>query len=107
MLEDAEKLAEETDGLIADFDAMHTIPHNLRVLASRIEPSGGPVTVLSQNYGAMSRQMSDWFGAHVMGEKQQLRQDQILGERQPVCRGHGARSDRMRQPAAAGTPRSG
>ncbi|KIC33182.1 PAS domain-containing protein [Leisingera sp. ANG-S5] len=68
MLEDAEKLAEETDGLIADFDAMHTIPHNLRVLASRIEPSGGPVTVLSQNYGAMSRQMSDWFGAHVMGE---------------------------------------
>ncbi|MDC0658054.1 PAS domain-containing protein [Leisingera sp. SS27] len=68
MLRDAEKLAEETDGLIADFDAMHTIPHNLRVLASRIEPSGGPVTVLSQNYGAMSRQMSDWFGAHVMGE---------------------------------------
>lgn len=68
MLSNAEALAEETDGLIADFDAMHTIPHNLRVLASRIEPSGGPVTVLSQNYGSMSRQMSDWFGAHVMGE---------------------------------------
>ncbi len=68
MLRKAEALAEETDGLISDFDAMHTIPHNLRVLASRIEPSGGPVTVLSQNYGSMSRQMSDWFGAHVMGE---------------------------------------
>ncbi|AHD01455.1 PAS domain-containing protein [Leisingera methylohalidivorans] len=68
MLRMAETLVEETEGLITDFDAMHTIPHNLRVLASRIEPSGGPVTVLSQNYGSMSREMSDWFGAHVMGE---------------------------------------
>ncbi|MFY0310207.1 PAS domain-containing protein [Leisingera sp. D0M16] len=68
MLRNAETLVEETEGLIADFDAMHTIPHNLRVLASRIEPSGGPVTVLSQNYGSMSREMSDWFAAHVMGK---------------------------------------
>lgn len=68
MLRNAETLVEETEGLITDFDAMHTIPHNLRVLASRIEPSGGPVTVLSQNYGSMSREMSDWFGAHVMGK---------------------------------------
>ncbi|MEP4037499.1 MULTISPECIES: PAS domain-containing protein [unclassified Pseudophaeobacter] len=68
MMSNAEVLVEETQGLVKDFDAMHTIPHNLRVIASRIEPSGGPVTVLSQNYGAMSREMSDWFAAHVMGE---------------------------------------
>ena len=68
MLSNAETLVTETQGLVKDFDAMHTIPHNLRVIASRIEPSGGPVTVLSQNYGAMSREMSDWFAAHVMGE---------------------------------------
>ncbi|WP_417699843.1 PAS domain-containing protein [Pseudophaeobacter sp.] len=68
MMANAETLVEETQGLVKDFDAMHTIPHNLRVIASRIEPSGGPVTVLSQNYGAMSREMSDWFAAHVMGE---------------------------------------
>lgn len=67
MLKDARTLVEETEGLITDFDAMNTIPHNLRVIASRIEPSGGPVTVLSQNYGAMSREMSDWFSTHVMG----------------------------------------
>ncbi|MFS4582429.1 PAS domain-containing protein [Phaeobacter sp. C3_T13_0] len=67
-LEDARTLVGETEGLIKDFDAMHTIPHNLRVIASRIEPSGGPVTVLSQNYGSMSREMSDWFAAHVMGK---------------------------------------
>ncbi|MEP2716858.1 PAS domain-containing protein [Pseudophaeobacter sp.] len=68
MMSNAETLVGETQGLVKDFDAMHTIPHNLRVIASRIEPSGGPVTVLSQNYGAMSREMSDWFAAHVMGE---------------------------------------
>ncbi|MDE4133725.1 chemotaxis protein [Phaeobacter sp. QD34_3] len=68
MLENAQTLVDQTEGLVKDFDAMHTIPHNLRVIASRIEPAGGPVTVLSQNYGAMSRQMSDWFAAHVMGE---------------------------------------
>ncbi|AXT36514.1 chemotaxis protein [Phaeobacter sp. LSS9] len=68
MLDNAKTLVSETEGLIKDFDAMHTIPHNLRVIASRIEPSGGPVTVLSQNYGAMSREMSDWFAAHVMGK---------------------------------------
>ncbi|WP_293576605.1 chemotaxis protein, partial [Phaeobacter sp.] len=68
MSENAQALVAETEGLIKDFDAMHTIPHNLRVIASRIEPAGGPVTVLSQNYGAMSREMSDWFESHVMGK---------------------------------------
>lgn len=68
MLRNSEKLLDETHGLVKDFEAMHTIPHNLRVIASRIEPSGGPVTVLSQNYGAMSREMSDWFERNVMGE---------------------------------------
>ncbi|CUH79152.1 Aerotaxis receptor [Tritonibacter multivorans] len=68
MLKNSDTLLEETRGLIKDFEAMHTIPHNLRVIASRIEPSGGPVTVLSQNYGAMSREMSDWFERNVMGE---------------------------------------
>ncbi len=68
MLKNSEALLDETHGLITEFEAMHTIPHNLRVIASRIEPSGGPVTVLSQNYGAMSREMSDWFERNVMGE---------------------------------------
>lgn len=65
--DDATSLASETSGLVSDFSAMRTIPHNLRVIASRIEPAGGPVTVLSQNYGSMSRNMSDWFEANVIG----------------------------------------
>ncbi|MEP2715339.1 PAS domain-containing protein [Pseudophaeobacter sp.] len=64
---DAASLRSETSGLVSDFSAMRTIPHNLRVIASRIEPSGGPVTVLSQNYGVMSRSMSEWFEANVIG----------------------------------------
>ncbi|MVO16298.1 PAS domain-containing protein [Parasedimentitalea huanghaiensis] len=67
-LDHADELVNETEGLVQEFEAMRTIPHNLRVIASRIEPAGGPVTVLSQNYGTMSRDMSDWFATHVLGE---------------------------------------
>ncbi len=63
-----EELTAQTDQLIQQFDAMRTIPHNLRVIASRLEPTGGPVTTLSQNYGTMSREMSQWFETHVLGE---------------------------------------
>ncbi len=66
MLEAAGKLVGETASLVQDFDATRTTPHNLRVIASRIEPAGGPVTVLSENYGVMSREMSRWFESHVM-----------------------------------------
>ncbi|MEW2911220.1 PAS domain-containing protein [Leisingera sp. JC11] len=66
-------LVEETEGLVQEFESMRTIPHNLRVIASRIEPAGGPVTVLSQNYSSMSRDMSDWFAAHVWGKDSNFR----------------------------------
>jgi len=68
MLGNADELLQQTESLVKEFEAMRTIPHNLRVIASRIEPAGGPVTVLSQNYGTMSRDMSEWFEKHVMGE---------------------------------------
>ncbi|WP_052248990.1 PAS domain-containing protein [Leisingera sp. ANG-Vp] len=69
----AGKLVEETEALVQEFESMRTIPHNLRVIASRIEPAGGPVTVLSQNYSAMSREMSNWFEAHVWGKNSNFR----------------------------------
>jgi PAS domain-containing protein len=68
MLKNADDLVEETNNLVREFDAMRTIPHNLRVIASRIEPAGGPVTELSENYGTMSRKISEWFEAHVKGD---------------------------------------
>ena len=69
MLTSADTLKKQSEGLVQEFEAMRTIPHNLRVIASRIEPAGGPVTVLSQNYSTMSRSMSEWFEDHVLGEK--------------------------------------
>lgn len=65
----AQELRGQTDGLTADFHSMRTIPHNLRVIASRLEATGGPITTLSQNYGAMSRDMSNWFENNVVGDE--------------------------------------
>jgi aerotaxis receptor len=33
-----------------------------------MEPTGGPISTLSKNYGIMSRDMFEWFEAHVLGE---------------------------------------
>ncbi len=68
MIDLAEELTQQTGLLTNQFEAMRTIPHNLRVIASRLEPTGGPVSTLSQNYGTMSREMSQWFATHVLGE---------------------------------------
>lgn len=67
MLQASGRLREATDGLVADFHAMRTIPHNMRVIAARLEPTGGPISTLSQNYGAISREMSDWFSENIVG----------------------------------------
>ena len=64
----AESLTNETNGLINEFEMMRTVPHNMRVIASRLEPTGGPVSTLSKNYGAISQEMSDWFAHYAVGE---------------------------------------
>ncbi len=67
ILKAADRLQNETAALVDEFHAMRTIPHNMQVIASRLEPTGGPVSTLSKNYGAISREMSDWFEANVVG----------------------------------------
>lgn len=67
MLEAAGKLESETSSLVDDFYATRTIPTNMRVIASRLEPTGGPVSTLSKNYGQMSQEISDWFETNVVG----------------------------------------
>jgi aerotaxis receptor len=73
-LEHAVSLKTETEGLINDFRAMRTVPHNLQVIASRLEPTGGPISTLSKNYAIMSRDMFDWFETNVVGEKSNFAQ---------------------------------
>ncbi|XDA96866.1 chemotaxis protein [Sulfitobacter sp. LCG007] len=64
----ADRLTGETDGLITEFGRSAIIPHNMRVIASRLESNGGPISTLSANYGEMSRQMSGWFESNVVGK---------------------------------------
>ncbi len=62
-------LTQETQKLVREFEMTEIIPHNMRVIASRLEPNGGPISTLSTNYGGMSREMSSWFETNVVGEK--------------------------------------
>ncbi len=68
MLDAAERLKAATDELVQSFAAVQIIPHNMRVMASRLEPTGGPFSTLSGNYGSMSSDISKWFETHVVGE---------------------------------------
>jgi len=69
MLGAAQELKKATAELVRNFEMTNVIPHNMRLLASRLEPSGGPLSTLSTNYGSMAREMSDWFEDHVVGPK--------------------------------------
>jgi aerotaxis receptor len=65
MMETATKLKAETKALSDGFEAISTVPTNMRIIAARLEPSGGAVSSLSQNYWSMSEEMSDWFNLNV------------------------------------------
>ncbi len=67
MLQVAQELRSETENLVSEFSALSIVPHNMRLAASRLEPTGGPFSTLSRNYGAMSQEMSTWFQSHVLG----------------------------------------
>lgn len=68
MIAAASDLHEETAALIVSFGAISTVPTNMRIIAARLEPSGGAVSSLSQNYWEMSEEMSLWFQNYVSGE---------------------------------------
>ena len=63
----AGKLEDSTDGLVAEFGRMRITPINMRVIASRLEPTGGPISSLSKNYGLMSQEITSWFDSTVVG----------------------------------------
>ncbi len=50
------------------FEAIRTIPLNMRILASRLETAGGPISAISVNYGSMSDEMAAWVRAFVQGK---------------------------------------
>ncbi len=68
MLSTVHALTKQADDLMHDFEALTSVPRNLQIKAKDIEPSGGPLTALSTDYGRMSQEMTTWFLQNVVGE---------------------------------------
>lgn len=67
MISVADILKTETAALSKGFDDISTVPTNMRIIAARLEPSGGAISSLAQNYWEMSEEMSRWFKNYVSG----------------------------------------
>lgn len=61
-------LSDQASSLLKCFAALRSVPRNLQVKAKIIEPSGGPLTALSNDYGLMSQEMATWFADNVVGQ---------------------------------------
>jgi aerotaxis receptor len=63
-----ERATNEQVGLLRSFEALQSVPNNMRIVASRLEPSGGPVSAISENYKASSVVISDRLRSFVAGD---------------------------------------
>lgn len=54
--------------LLTDFEALQSIPNNMRIIASRLEPSGGPVSAISENYKFISADLYRRLAAFASGK---------------------------------------
>lgn len=62
-----ENTTQEQVKLLRSFEALQSIPNNMRIVASRLEPSGGPVSAISENYKASSLVISERLRNFVAG----------------------------------------
>ncbi|MBV7396197.1 PAS domain-containing protein [Mameliella sediminis] len=63
-----EQVGVETSDLTEAFKAIRTVPMNMRIIASRLENAGGPISAISVNYSQMLEEMSTWVKTFVDGE---------------------------------------
>ena len=63
-----ETIMREQVGILYSFEALQSIPNNMRIVASRLEPSGGPVSSISENYKAASSRISERLRSFVIGK---------------------------------------
>ncbi len=63
-----------TTSMLIELKAVRTVPMNMRILASRLENAGGPISAISVNYGAMLDEMSAWVKTFSKGDNSQLSQ---------------------------------
>lgn len=62
LLPTLEKMAVEQEYLFKSFEKIRGIPSNMRIVASRLEPAGGPISAISQNYRLMSDEVTTHLG---------------------------------------------
>ncbi|MEZ5685515.1 MAG: hypothetical protein R3D78_06305 [Paracoccaceae bacterium] len=60
-------ILQEQTGLMRSFDALQSIPNNMQIVASRLEPSG-PVSSISENYKAASSTISERLRNFIAGK---------------------------------------
>lgn len=58
----------ETSEMTEAFKAIRTVPMNMRIIASRLENAGGPISAISVNYSQMLEEMSTWVDTFVDGD---------------------------------------
>ncbi|PYG30556.1 PAS domain S-box protein [Pelagimonas varians] len=81
-----EQVQTETTEMTEAFKAIRTVPMNMRIIASRLENAGGPISAISVNYSQMLEEMSAWVSTFVDGEacvfariREAILQGQFLG----------------------------
>lgn len=59
--------------LVTEFDTLQTVPTNMRIIASRLEPSGGPISAISENYKFASTEIARRIEVFASSEHNQCR----------------------------------
>ncbi|WP_255571995.1 PAS domain-containing protein [Celeribacter sp. PS-C1] len=62
LLPTLKSLDEQQKSLFDSFAKIRGIPSNMRIVASRLEPAGGPISAISQNYRLMSDEVTNHLG---------------------------------------------
>lgn len=62
LLPTLKSLDEQQKSLFESFAKIRGIPSNMRIVASRLEPAGGPISAISQNYRLMSDEVTNHLG---------------------------------------------
>jgi hypothetical protein len=72
--------AKHQEELIRNFDRLRDLPTNMRIIASRLEPSGGPISAISDIYNATSNELFQEISDFAEGKKSLCRRMQTSFE---------------------------
>ncbi|WP_417270889.1 PAS domain-containing protein [Celeribacter sp.] len=72
------EIESEQKKLFHAFEAIRGIPSNMRIVASRLEPAGGPISAISQNYRLMSNEVTEQLSAFSSDDGSRNLSDTIL-----------------------------